>query len=128
MIAKIYIEGAKNIRNEFLRLSKELDSYNNKAAELVIYLENKAQELKDYSNNTVSKIKDKSDITKVGEDIIKKLSEVQDEEQKLVRLVKPINDEIDKLRVDEENLFKQIKDKYPNMTEQEIVKEIHSHL
>ena len=128
MIAEIYIESAKNIRNEFLRLTKKLNTYDKKAAELIIYLETKSQELKDYSDNNVSKIKDKSDIAKVGEDIIKKISEIEDEEQKLIRLIKPINDRIDRLKKDEEILFNQLKEKYPNLSLQEIIQEIHSHL
>ena len=128
MIAEIYIESAKNIRNEFLRLTKKLNTYDKKAAELIIYLETKSQELKDYSDNNVSKIKDKSDIAKVGEDIIKKISEIEDEEQKLIRLIKPINDRMDRLKKDEEILFNQLKEKYPNLSLQEIIQEIHSHL
>ncbi len=128
MIAKIYIESAKNIRNEFLRLTKELNKYEKKAAELVIYLENKSQKLKEFSENKVSTIKDKADIAKVGEEIIKEMSEIESEEQKLIRSIKPINDKIERLKKDEEILFNQIKEKYPNLSSQEIVQEIHSHL
>jgi len=126
MIAEIYIESAKNIRNEFLRLSKQLDSYQKNSADLVIYLEKKSKELQEYSDSKISKIRDKGDINKVGEYIMKELNEIEAEEQKLIRLVKPINDKIDRLKVDEANLFKQIKDKYPNLSENEIIHEIQS--
>lgn len=128
MIAKIYIESAKNIRSEFLKLSKKLDSYQKESAELVIYLENISKELEEYSKNEVSKIKDKTDISTVGDHIIKKITEIEAEEQKLLRLVKPINEKIDKLKIEETILFKQLLEKYPSMTEKEIIQEIHSYL
>ena len=128
MIAKIYIESAKNIRSEFLKLSKKLDSYQKESAELVIYLENISKELEEYSKNEVSKIKDKTDISTVGDHIIKKKTEIEAEEQKLLRLVKPINEKIDKLKIEETILFKQLLEKYPSMTEKEIIQEIHSYL
>ena len=128
MIAKIYIEGAKNIRNRFLRLSKELDSYQNESARLVIFLEEVCKDLEDYSKTDISTIKNKTDITAAGEYIIKRMSDIEAEEQKITRLVQPINDEISKLKVEEATLFKQIKEKYPEMAEEEIIKEIHSYL
>ena len=128
MIAKIYIEGAKNIRNLFLRLSKELDSYQNESARLVIFLEEVCKDLEDYSKTDISTIKNKTDITAAGEYIIKRMSDIEAEEQKITRLVQPINDEISKLKVEEATLFKQIKEKYPEMAEEEIIKEIHSYL
>jgi siroheme synthase len=128
MIAEIYIESAKNIRNEFLRLSKKLDSYQKESAELVIYLEDVSKELLEYSEKNVSKIKSKADIATVGEHIIKKINEIEAREQTLLSLVKPINDKIDKLRKEETILFDQVKEKYPKLSEQQIIEEIHSHL
>ena len=73
MIAEIYIESAKNIRNEFLRLSKKLDSYQNESAKLVIFLEDISKQLEDYSKTDISTIKNKSDVAAAGEYIVKKM-------------------------------------------------------
>ena len=128
MIAEIYIESAKNIRNEFLRLSKKLDSYQQDTAKLVIYLENISKELEIFSRTEVAQIRDKTDISSVGEHLIKKINEIEAEEQKLLRLITPINDKIDKLRNEETFLFKQIREKYPNMSDEEIINEVQSYL
>ena len=128
MIAEIYIESAKNIRNEFLRLSKKLDSYQNESAKLVIFLEDISKQLEDYSKTDISTIKNKSDVAAAGEYIVKKMTEIEEEEQKIIRLVQPINEKIDKLKVEEATLFKQLKEKYPNMSQDDIIKEIHSYL
>ena len=127
-IAEIYIESAKNIRNEFLRLSKKLDSYQKETAQLVIYLENISKELEQFSLTEVSQIRDKSDVSTVGDHLMKKINEIEAEEQKLLRLITPINNKIDKLRNEETFLFKQIREKYPNMSDQEIINEVQSYL
>jgi len=128
MINKIYIESAINIRYEFLNLSKKLDTYQKELTNLFSYLEGVSLELQEMSKNEVSKIRSKADATTVTDHIIKKMNEIEAEEQKLIRLITPINDRIDKLRDEEKYLFKQIVEKYPLMTEDEIKKEIQSHL
>ena len=128
MINKIYIESAKNIRYEFLNLSKKLDTYQKELTNLFSYLEGVSVELQEISKNEVSKIRSKADATNVTDHIIKKMNEIEAEEKKLIRLITPINDRIDKLRDEEKYLYNQIKEKYPLMTEDEIKKEIQSHL
>lgn len=128
MIDKIYIESAKNIRYKFLDLNKRLEIYQKKLAELFIYLENVVIELEEINTNEVSKIRTKSDATIVTEHIIKKMSEIESEEQQLIRLITPINDEIDKLKYEENFLYTQIKEKYTHLSDEQIKKEIQSHL
>ena len=128
MIANIYIESAKNIRNEFLKLNTKLDSYQKELANLVIYLNDVSKELDSYADNKVSNIKNKSDITTVTDHIIKKFNEIEAEEQKLLRLVTPINEKIEKLKIEENFLFNEIRKKYPKMKDNEIIDEIQSNL
>ena len=128
MINKIYIESAKNIRSEFLNLSKTLDSYNNELVNLLDYLKNISVELEDISKLEVSKIRTKSDASNVTDRIVKKMNEIEVEEKKLIRLITPINDKIERLRTEEILLFTQIKEKYPKLTDSEIKKEVQSYL
>jgi chromosome segregation ATPase len=128
MIDKQYLESAKNIRYEFLNLSKKLDSYHTELIQLFEYLQNVTEELNELNSNEVSKIKSASDATIVGNKIVKKMEEIESEEQKLLNLVKPINDRIDRLREEENILYKKIKQKYPSLTDDEIKKEISIYL
>ena len=127
-ISPIYIESAKNIRYEFLNLSKKLDTYQKELTDLFTYLNEISVELREMSENEVSKIRSKADASVVTDHIIKKMNEIEAEEQKLIRLISPINDRIDKLRNEEKYLFEQIKEKYPLMNEDEIRKEIQFNL
>jgi len=124
MIDKQYLESAKNIRYEFLNLSKKLDSYHKELTQLFEYLQNVTKELDELNTKEVSKIKSATDATVIGNKIVKKMEEIESEEQKLIRLVKPINDRIDKLREEENILYKKIREKYPLLSDDEIKKEI----
>jgi len=128
MIDKIYIESAKNIRFKFLNLNNRLSIYQKNLADLFIYLENVVKELETINEKEVSKIRTKADASVVTEHIVKKLSEIETEEQKLIRLITPINNEIDKLKYEENFLYSQIKEKYHSLTDEQIKKEIQSHL
>jgi chromosome segregation ATPase len=128
MIDKIYIESAKNIRKEFLNLSEKLDKYQNGLKKYVSYLETASSDLEAIKNNDVKKMKEASELKDISEKITKKLTEIETEEQKIIHLIKPINDRIEKLREEENYLYTQIKEKYPKLTDEEIIKEIHSYL
>lgn len=128
MIDKQYLESAKNIRYEFLNLSKKLDSYHKELTQLFEYLQNVTKELDELNTKEVSKIKSATDATVIGNKIMKKMEEIESEEQKLIRLVKPINDRIDKLREEENILYKKIREKYPLLSDDEIKKEISIYL
>jgi len=128
MIDKKYLESAKNIRYEFLNLSKKLDSYHKELTQLFEYLQNVTKELDELNTKEVSKIKSATDATVIGNKIVKKMEEIESEEQKLIRLVKPINDRIDKLREEENILYKKIREKYPLLSDDEIKKEISIYL
>jgi uncharacterized coiled-coil DUF342 family protein len=128
MIDKQYLESAKNIRYEFLNLSKKLDSYHKELTQLFEYLQNVTKELDELNTKEVSKIKSATDATVIGNKIVKKMEEIESEEQKLIRLVKPINDRIDKLREEENILYKKIREKYPLLSDDEIKKEISIYL
>lgn len=125
---KQYLESAKNIRCEFLHLSKKLDSYHKELTQLYEYLQNVLKELDEINNKEISKIKSANEATIVGNKIVKKIEEIETEQKKLINLVKPINDRIDKLREEENILYNKIKDKYPLLSDDEIKKQITDYL
>jgi len=128
MIDKIYIESAKNIRKEFLSLSEKLDNYQSDLNKYVSYLETASADLEAIKNNDVKKMKEAYELKDITEKITNKLTEIETEEQKIIHLIRPINDRIEKLREEENYLYGKIKEKYPKLTDEEIIKEIHSYL
>ena len=127
MIDKIYIESAQNIRREFLRLSNNLEKYETNLKDYIIFLEKASAELEIFKNIELKKAKS-SNIQETTDKLLKSVTEIENEEQKILKLIKPINDRIEKLREEENFLFSQIKEKYPNMTDEEIIYEVPSNL
>jgi len=125
MIDKQFIESARNIRSEFLSLNKKLEVYKIDLENLSKYLKDTVKELEGL---TSVKITSKSDLTEMSQNLIKKLEEIDLEEKKISNLVKPINDKIDKLREEENILYKALKEKYPSKTDEQLKKELHSQL
>jgi chromosome segregation ATPase len=128
MIDKQLIESAKLIRNDFLTLTNNLNKYYDEVKELGIFFLKKADELREYNDKSVKKLKNKSDLSTVTNHILKEISEIEDEEKKLAKKVEEINQKMEKLKRDEMILYQTIKQRYPHLSDEQIKKEIHSHL
>jgi len=128
MIDSQLIESAKFIRKDYLSLTKNLDKYQDDVKSLGIFLLKKVDEIKKYNDDIIKKIKTKDDISKVTNHILKEIQDIEDEEKKLAEKVESVNLRLEKLRSDELILYNTIKERYPNLTDEQITKEIHSHL
>ncbi len=121
MIDKIYIDGAIKIRKEFLKLNNELLSYEKDLLQLKSNLENIVEKFdpKEYKNMS------NEDIKKNVEGIFLKMDI---EYNKTYSKIKSISDSIDKIKKEENDLFYLLKEKYPDIKEEDLIKEIQSHL
>jgi hypothetical protein len=128
MIQQQLIESAKYIRTKFLKLSSELAIYHQDVHELTEFLYEKMRNLEEYSETTVRKIKNKDDIGKVTNHILQEIMAIEDEEKKLQRKVEKINIELEKLKKEEELLYKNIKERHPDLTDDMIIKEVQRNL
>jgi chromosome segregation ATPase len=128
MIDNQLIESAKFIRKDFLVLSRKLDMYQDDVRNLGLFLQKKASELESYSEKNIKKITSKSNLDEVVRHILSEIESIEEEEAKLSKKVSSINDEMDKLRKDELALYENIKIRYPNLSDDEILKEIQSNL
>lgn len=128
MIDPSLIESAKIIRKEFLKLNSNLDIYNTEVKKLADFLLEKVEKITEYKDNKISKIKSKDDLSEVVSHLVVEIQSIEDEEERLRRKVEEINTKIEKLRIDEKNLYDAIKKRYPNLTDKQIVQEIHPHL
>lgn len=124
MIDNFYIESAKSIRKEYLEQLNALVSYQPELKKVADMFLIASKELEDYNKNIM---KEKS-VEIVKNYIVEKLDKLQAESNKLTQKVEPINDRIEKLKVDEVNLYNSIRNKYTNMTEKEIRDEIQKNL
>ncbi len=128
MIDSQLIESAKNIRRNFLKLNRELDGYQKDVRELIEFLQSKIRYLEKDAKGKVKTIKDNDGIAQITKEIIGEIEEIELEEKKLHKKISKINEEMEKLSKDEEILYQTIKERYPQLTEKQIIEEIHKML
>lgn len=128
MIEKRYIESARQIRKEFIRLSKELDNNKKDVQDLSDFLLEKVNELDDIKSRLQKGLKSNDDVLEFSQKILSKISEIEDKEKSMTNNINSINEKINKLREEEIQLFKIMKSKHSDMSDDDIRKEVHSRL
>lgn len=121
MIDEKFLLAAVNIRKTYINLISNLNTYEEKAKETLemlnsIYnrLDNLEKDMKKPEN-----INDESNST-INE-VLKILNDVEDEGRRLESFTDPLNKKIEKLALEEQELYKQICMKHSDITEDEIV-------
>jgi hypothetical protein len=120
MIEEKYLKMAISIRRTYLKLINNLDLYHNRALKVSSNLTETLAKL-DIIQEGLD-LKDKKTNSKETLDkILNILQEVEDEGKKLETLIDPINLEIEKLGREEQELYRQIVEHHPELTEDQIV-------
>lgn len=126
MIDEFFLKSAINIRREYLKISNNMDLYQKRAKEVVNILEETISKIENIQkenkkNPNISTEKNMNDLLEI-------LKNVEEEGKRLESLVEPINKSIEKLSKEEVILYEKIKEKYKNLTDEAIVKEISDRL
>ena len=119
MIEEKYLKMSISIRRTYLKLINNLDLYHNRALKVSSNLTETLAKL-----DTIQEgldLKDKPSSKETLDKILNILQEVEDEGKKLETLIDPINLEIEKLGREEQELYRQIVEHHPELTEDQIV-------
>ena len=121
---------AINIRRTYLKLINNLDLYKSRASEVSEKLEETIKKIENLQEEITKKSKEKITVNEndIFNKLLKILDEVEEEGKKLENLVNPINLEIEKLSKEEQELYRQIVEHHPNLTEDQIVSEVRDRL
>lgn len=126
MIQENLLKSAVNIRREYLKVSSNIELYHNRSKEVVAILDKNIESLdklqKDINDKTAT------DPEKSLNKLMEVIKEVEDEGNKLESLMEPMNKEIEKLQKEEKELYRVIKDKHSELTDEQIVGEIRERL
>jgi Mor family transcriptional regulator len=126
MIDEFFLERAIQIRKTYLNLNNNMDNY-----------QKKAKIVHDNLKQTIEKItKMQEDIEKgtlkdpkiASEKVLNILSEIESEGESLNKSIDPINKQIEKLAVEEKELYRQIREKHYNLSEEQIVNVVRERL
>lgn len=120
MIEEKYLQMSISIRRTYLKLINNLDLYHNRALKVSSNLEETLAKLDIIQEGLESK-DNKTSGKETLDKILNILQEVEDEGKKLETLIDPINVEIEKLGREEQELYRQIVEHHPELTEDQIV-------
>jgi predicted nucleic acid-binding Zn-ribbon protein len=127
MIDENFVQAAIKIKRQYLKLMNNMDMYRNRARKMTDNLGGIVDKLENIQNELS---KEKSDLTTESaiQEISKILKDVDDEGKGLEELVNPLNIEIEKLAIEEQELWRTIKEKHYNIPDDEIVEYVKKRL
>jgi len=126
MIQEIFLKKAVQIRKDYLRLRSGINFYENSIKDLLKMIENKSQELNDFKEDL-----DKSRITDADDaknKLLKIIMDIENEYNNSNFQINKIDKDIEKLKQEELELFRQIKQRYPEMLDKDIKQEVQNYL
>jgi len=126
MIEEKFLIAAINIRKTYLKLTSNLDFYKKRAEQTLEKLqiayskiENIESEIKD-----LKKKKDQNKDTNITNRVFSLLNEIEEEGNKIEKFVEPLNKEIEKLAIEEQELYRVIVETHPNLSEDQIIESV----
>jgi chromosome segregation ATPase len=126
MIQEIFLKRAANIRKEYLRITRDINSYEKNVRDLLGALEQKSTDLESLKNKLDSNRINSPEEAKM--ELLNIIMEVEDETNKNEKYIDNLNKNIEKLKEDELLLFRDIKQRYPEMSDPDIKNEIQSYI
>lgn len=124
MIDEQLLQGAIIIRRTFLRLTNELSHYQKDVKDLISFLQEKSKKILEIKENGLNRIKTHEEISVVTKKILDEIEQIETEEKRLHSKINRINIEMEKISEDEGVLYNTIKERYPELTDDDIIKEI----
>ena len=126
MISEIYLKRAYTIRKEYLKVRNDIESYENVAKDLISSLEDRKSDFEKIVSDLNSNKFSNPESAKI------KLTEVimvmEEDMNRIEKSVNNLNGRIDKLKIDEQNLYSELKRSYTDLNDDEIKKSINEYL
>lgn len=126
MIDETFIKAAIKIRRQYLKLTNNLSFYKRKAEDVISNLEDIVKKIEDIQKETENQKNPNNDAITVQ--LTKLLTDIEAEGRAVESLIDPLNQEIEKLGQEEQELWRNIKNKYPNLSDEQIVEYVKNRL
>jgi hypothetical protein len=126
MIDNSFIKAAIKIRREYLKLTNNLNFYKRKAEDVIENLEEIVKKIEKIQKDTEFQKTPNNEAIVVQ--LTKLLTEIEAEGRAVESLIDPLNKEIEKLGLEEQELWRNIKNKYTTQTDEQIVEYVRQRL
>jgi predicted nucleic acid-binding Zn-ribbon protein len=126
MIEEKFLVAAVNIKRSYFKLTSNLDFYKKRAEQTLDKLKDAYGKVESLENE-IKEIKSKKD-TNVDPNLTAKvlsiLNDIEEEGNKIEKFVEPLNKEIEKLAVEEQELYRRIVETHSDLSEEQIVEAV----
>lgn len=121
MIDESFVQAAIKIRRTYLKLTNNMDFYKTKAEKLATNLNDIVGKLEKLQSNLSDR--EGKDMSAEGAivEVTKILREIEDEGKGLESVINPLNEEIEKLALEEQELWRMIKEKHYDIPDNNII-------
>lgn len=127
MIDEIFYQSAIKIRRQYLKITNNMSFYQSKAKLVSDNLGDIIKRIDDVKESTDPKNSEFSAESAVNE-LVRILKEVEEEAKRLEEMVDPLNSEMEKLALEEQELWRNIKEKHYNVNEDDIINSVKDRL
>ena len=129
MVDEVFLQNAIRIRRTYLKMTNNMDFYQKKAKEIVDRLDETLIKI-DNLQKVAEESKKNSGVGSQNllNDLLGILNDIDIEGKSLEDLVSPLNQEIEKLGLEEQELYRQIKEKHYDLTDEQIIESVKNRL
>jgi hypothetical protein len=126
MIQEFLLKKALNIRKEYNKITKDINVYENMVSGILKSLGKNSEELEGLKK----KIDDNklTDVEFAKSEMLKIILDLEQEANRTGEHINILNKNIEGLRKQELDLYREIKEKYPEMSDEQIKKEIQDYI
>ena len=126
MIQEFLLKKALNIRKEYNKITKDINVYENMVSGILKSLGKNSEELEGLKK----KIDDNklTDVEFAKSEMLKIILDLEQEANRTGEHINLLNKNIEGLRKQELDLYREIKEKYPEMSDEQIKKEIQDYI
>jgi len=117
MIDENFIQAAIKIRRQYLKLINNLNFYKTQANKVLSNLQDIIEKLENISKNVDSDPNSEATSAK----LVEVLKDLEKEGNQVNQLIDPLNTEIEKLAIEEKELWNKIKEKHSNISDNQII-------
>lgn len=126
MIQELYLKKSLNIKKDYLKVVNDIERYENIAKDLSLSIENRTKELELLLSNLNAGSISNAEVAK--QELHNIMVQTEDDMNKVELSIDSLNIRIEKLKEDELSLYKEIKQTYFQLTDDEIRKEINEYI
>ena len=129
MIDEKFLVAAVNIKRKYINVTTDINKYHDRAKKTIEKLDSTLKEIEVIQETMKEKAKNKKlDSNEVLREMVDIISRIEDEGKSLEKYIDPLNKEIEKLAIEEQELYRMICEKHSNLTEEQIVESVKERL